>query len=550
MSKPLIPAVSYIRMSSDLQEASPDQQRKEVDKLAAKLGYRLVREYFDEGISGDATEKRKDFLRMVKDAEEKGDFAAILCWDQDRFGRFDSIEAGRWIHPLRCAGVWLVTVAQGQIDWNDFASRMMYSITQEGKHQFLVDLSRNVLRGKVNSAKNGKCSNNPPCGYDRVFYDESGNLVCRVKYGEKFKRPKDWSVRFVLSEDSDLVNIVRWIFQTYADSDTAMTWIVADLNRRGIKTPNGKAWSMQTVQNILTNRVYTGACVFGRNRYGKYHHLNNGDATKGKARQRKGDPIVKEGIHEALIDHETFDRIQRKMDSRRETHSKPRYGRYILSGLLRCGRCGGTLAGKGYHKGNIPRYYACVTAQVRPGVCARYQIPQMALENYILGAIEKELFQPAILRKVKAAIFRKAKSATAFKSDTKSLQGRVAALDRKISKGTENLLLANPDDMADLSAMLAEWRKERARLQTELENTITTAGGDREEKARRAVKELDNLKANLKAADPMRVRAALKALITEIRLWFEPYGKQTRFAKGFICFRNEVEVLATGNRGR
>lgn len=78
---------------------------------------------------------------MIKDAEDKADFAAILCWDQDRFGRFDSIEAGRWIHPLRCAGVWLVTVAQGVIDWNDFTSRMMYAIQQEGKYQYLIDLS-------------------------------------------------------------------------------------------------------------------------------------------------------------------------------------------------------------------------------------------------------------------------------------------------------------------------------------------------------------------------------------------------------------------------
>ncbi len=117
----LTPAVAYVRMSSDRQEASPDQQREGVANLAKREDCRIIREYFDEGISGDATEKRKDFQRMIRDAEEKGDFAAILCWDQDRFGRFDSIEAGRWIHPLRQAGVWLVTVAQGRIDWNDFS---------------------------------------------------------------------------------------------------------------------------------------------------------------------------------------------------------------------------------------------------------------------------------------------------------------------------------------------------------------------------------------------------------------------------------------------
>ena len=147
-----IPAVSYVRMSSDKQDASPQQQREELAKLAERNGYRILREYFDDGISGDATEKRTQFQRMIADAE-KGDFKAILCWDQDRFGRFDSIEAGRWIYPLRQAGVYLVTIAQGVIDWSDFASRMIYGITQEAKHAFLRDLSRNTTRGLLAAAK-------------------------------------------------------------------------------------------------------------------------------------------------------------------------------------------------------------------------------------------------------------------------------------------------------------------------------------------------------------------------------------------------------------
>lgn len=551
MSKTLTPAVSYIRMSSDLQEASPDQQRAEVVKLAGKHGYKIIREYFDEGISGDATEKRIDFQRMIKDAEEKGDFAAILCWDQDRFGRFDSIEAGRWIHPLRCAGVWLHTVAQGRIDWNDFTTRMMYSIQQEGKYQYLIDLSRNVLRGKMASAKNGHSSSVPPCGYDRIFYDQSGKVARRVKYGEKFQRPAGWSVRFALSEDKNLVNIVRWIFDTYVNSDTGLGYIASELNRRGVKTPNGKTWSIQTIENILTNRVYTGDSVFGRNRYGKYHHLNNGDATRGKAKQRRGNPIISEGIHEVLIDKETFSRVQQKIAERQRAGSRPRYNRYILSGLLRCGHCGGKMAGKGYHKGNIPRYYACVTGQTRPGACVRYQIPQAVFESYVLDVVHKRLFQKDVLKQIKAAIYRQAKSKDAFKSDTKAQQARIAALDKKIAKGTENLLLANPDDMEDLSKLLADWRMERTQLQTELETTITTAGGlTPDEKAERAIAELDHLRKSLSASDPILVRAGLKALVAEIPLWFEPYGKQNRLANGYIKFRDEIELLSMASHGR
>ncbi len=147
----LIPAVVYYRMSTDKQDASIAQQRIAVEKYAKEHGYRIVREYIDEGISGDATEKRFEFQRMIRDASG-GTFQAIIVWDQDRFGRFDSIEAGHWIHPLRQAGVQLVTVSDGPIDWSDFSGRVIYTIKQEGKHQFLRDLSRNVLRGKLAAA--------------------------------------------------------------------------------------------------------------------------------------------------------------------------------------------------------------------------------------------------------------------------------------------------------------------------------------------------------------------------------------------------------------
>ena len=75
------------------------------------------------------------------------------------------LEAGFYIHPLRKAGVKLVTVAQGTIDWDDFAGRLVYSVTQEAKHAFLRDLSRNMLRGRIAAAKRGEWLSPAPLGY-------------------------------------------------------------------------------------------------------------------------------------------------------------------------------------------------------------------------------------------------------------------------------------------------------------------------------------------------------------------------------------------------
>lgn len=115
------PAVASLRRSTNRQERSLDDQRREIEVYAGQHAYRILRWYTDSGISGDATERRLEFLRMNKSATNGRDFEVILCWDYSRFGRFDSMEAGRWVYPLREAGVKPLTVAEGLVDWDCFA---------------------------------------------------------------------------------------------------------------------------------------------------------------------------------------------------------------------------------------------------------------------------------------------------------------------------------------------------------------------------------------------------------------------------------------------
>src|SRR5262245_50437178 len=100
MSNQAVPAVAYLRRSKTLQEMSIEGQKAAIIKYAAEKGYVIVRWYMDDGISGDATEDRAGFLQMLSDAGELRDFQAIICWDNKRFGRFDSIEYGYYVHPL------------------------------------------------------------------------------------------------------------------------------------------------------------------------------------------------------------------------------------------------------------------------------------------------------------------------------------------------------------------------------------------------------------------------------------------------------------------
>jgi DNA invertase Pin-like site-specific DNA recombinase len=99
-------------MSTDRREASIRDQRTHVERFAAANGYELIGEYSDEGISGNATGDRLQFQKMIADAAS-GRFQAMIVWDLSRLGRYDIVEGGFWMKPLRDAGVKVVTLDHG-----------------------------------------------------------------------------------------------------------------------------------------------------------------------------------------------------------------------------------------------------------------------------------------------------------------------------------------------------------------------------------------------------------------------------------------------------
>src|SRR5262245_4638502 len=147
-------AAAYYRMSDDRQDSSIDRQKSQVEPYSQKKRYTIVRVYIDEGISGDEIAKRKDFQRLLRDAQQ-GLFDCILCDDKDRFGRFDSIDLGEVVAPLRRKGVWVDTVAQGKIDWNSFSGRITDAILQEAKSLESEAISRRVLSSQLLKAQRG-----------------------------------------------------------------------------------------------------------------------------------------------------------------------------------------------------------------------------------------------------------------------------------------------------------------------------------------------------------------------------------------------------------
>ncbi len=482
----MINAVAYVRMSSDKQEASPKQQREEITKLAKREGYRITRWYTDEAVSGDATEKRVQFQQMIQDAGS-GEFEAILSWDQDRFGRFDSIEAGHWIYPLRKAGVCLVTVGQGRIDWRDFASRIIYGVQQEAKHAYLRDLSRNVTRGLIARAKRGDWvqGNHPPLGY---ALEKS---------------------RLVLGSSSN-VNLVRRTFREYLGG-ASLQELTNRLNEQEVKSPSGGVWYRSTLRAVLTNVRYTGTFVWNVRSSAKYNCVRNGEVsgTPGTGKNEPHDWIVLEDNHPAIIDRKTFDAAQRLLFARRSKNrssaSSPQPDRYVLTGLVHCEKCDSRMVG---HTVKGRQYLIC-SGHLDKGAsfCDRNAVRQDELVRHVVTALEERFLDSSMIEKQRAEIVAENRR-TAQPGKRMKLRRQLGTLDEKLAKAKRRLLEVDADMVSIVQQRLRDLQQEQEQLKKELSQTSVS----KQRRVSEANRKLDTALALLSRLRHSLVRSDVKTL--------------------------------------
>lgn len=514
-----VAAVAYYRMSSDKQEASIPEQREAVERFAADNGYRILREYIDEGISGDATEKRLDFQRMVADAQSVGDFKAILAWDSDRVGRFDSIEAGFWIHPLRQFGIHLATVAEGVIRWDDFASRMLYSIKQEGKHQFLRDLSCNTLRGRVAAAKRGDWLAPPPLGY--IIADK----------------------RLALGNPQD-VALVRQMFCDYL-SGKSLRAVAVVLNAAGHRTQRGNHYKGETVRFILTNPAYIGTYLWSEHRSGKYHVYRDGAISEDAGRGVNTDAIVIEDNHPAVIDKATFDAVQGRLTARKTvTTPHAEGGDFVLTGILKCGKCGGPMYGRRPKDGYVR--YRCHN-HTETASCDLNSVQQDEILDGVLGAIEERFQQPKTVERLRVMLRNKL-TARIKSVDPATLRRQLAKVDRDLSKARRNMALADGDDLRrDYEHVVRELRQEHDRLAASLKDAQQSRGrtiAEHDERIEKAINMLSRLRDAIDKAPTATSRELLRMAVRKVRTWSQRKGRYYHFERGEVHLRQDMWVPA------
>lgn len=326
--------------------------------------------YVDEGISGTTLVKRAAVQRLVADARSQR-FDLVLFKGISRFAR-DTVDALVMLRTLLASGVRVVSIEENFDSLRDnaeFVFTIHSALAQAESEKTAV----RVRMGAVEKARQGKWNGKPPDGY--VL--------------NKITKHLDIDLQFA--------PMVREVFHLYTSGWGARK-IAAVLNERGLRTKRGNTWTQRAVIRMLTNPAYQGDVTYGRREKRPVVSTDSHWAERRKATTWALDPtqiVVTPNAHPAIIERETFARVQSLLDSRRRLRGRSGELHLLSRGLIRCS-CGSSMIVKYNSRGH--RYYRCVRqADSGRATCRQPFLRADEVETVVLERIRTDVLQPYVV---------------------------------------------------------------------------------------------------------------------------------------------------------
>jgi DNA invertase Pin-like site-specific DNA recombinase len=258
-------AAEYVRMSTEHQKYSTENQADAIRAYAAQRGMHIVQTYADSGKSGLRIEGREALQRLIHDVENrKANFEVILVYDVSRWGRFqDADESAYYEYICRRAKIQVEYCAEQFENDGSPVATIVKSVKRAMAGEYSRELSTKVFAGQCRLIELGYRQGGPAgFGLRRVLVDERGEFKAELRRGEQKSLQTDHVVLTVgpLGE----VEIIRWIYEQFAQHGRTEGEIAGDLNTQGILTDLGRHWTRSVVQQILTNEKYIGNDIYNR----------------------------------------------------------------------------------------------------------------------------------------------------------------------------------------------------------------------------------------------------------------------------------------------
>ena len=290
---------------------SIDEQQRLLMEWCKKMDYIIHKCYSDRGISGKAIKNRPELKQLLNDAEDKK-FDMVISWKINRISR-------KLTDVLKIVDA----LEQSNITFKSY-SEPFETDTPAGKMQFQMmaligefergTIAQNVKMGMCAKAKAGEWCGGRVLGYDLV-------AVANLE-GAKRRKTK-------LTINEKEAETVRFIFNEYGNGKGYKA-ITNQLNKLAHKTKKGNNFSIGSIKHIITNPVYIGNI--------RYNVIQNW--SEKRRRNVNPNPIINDGVHEAIIDEKLWEKVQAVLANKKEKPSRVHDGQFPLTGILRCPKCG------------------------------------------------------------------------------------------------------------------------------------------------------------------------------------------------------------------
>jgi len=294
----LVRAAEYVRMSTEHQKYSTENQGDALQVYAETHGMEIIRTYADAGKSGLSIKGRDALQRLIEDVETgAADFEVILVYDISRWGRFqDADESAYYEYICRRANIQVQYCAeQFENDGSPIAT-IVKGVKRAMAGEYSRELSVKVFAGQCRLIELGFRQGGPAgFGLRRVLIGENGDKKGELARGEHKSLQTD---RVVLAPGpSGEVKIVQDIYRQFIEGGKTERHIASDLNVRGIKTDLGREWTRGVVHQILTNEKYIGNNVYNRKSF---------KLKKKRVANAREMWIRADGVFEAIVDPQLF----------------------------------------------------------------------------------------------------------------------------------------------------------------------------------------------------------------------------------------------------
>jgi len=239
-------AAQYVRMSTDLQRYSTENQAAAIAAYAARHNLTIVRTYADEGRSGLQINGRQGLLELIDDVRAgRADFDRVLVCDVSRWGRFqDTDESAYYEYICKDAGIRVEYCAEEFENDGSLISTIIKSLKRAMAAEYSRELSTKVFAGQCRMVSLGFWHGGPPTyGLRRELVDEHGCSRGFLAPGERKYLQTD---RVLLRPGAPQeVELVRHVFHQFAIARESETKIAGELNLRGITKPARTAMENQ-----------------------------------------------------------------------------------------------------------------------------------------------------------------------------------------------------------------------------------------------------------------------------------------------------------------